>query len=96
MDYIKSFLLQYLNVFVLTWEMQKIADIYIVIINIVLSLFSPSAFLRWKWFKSEAGFTQIYVVAERKRPPNSSSGASVQQSVGSNPGHDTCVPERDT
>ena len=36
------------------------------------------------------------VVAERIRAPNSSSGASVQQSVGSNPGRDTCVPEQDT
>ena len=36
------------------------------------------------------------VVAERIRAPNSSSDASVQQSVGSNPGRDTCVPEQDT
>ena len=35
-------------------------------------------------------------VAERIRAPNSSSGVSVQQSVGWNPGHDTCVPEQDT
>ena len=33
---------------------------------------------------------------EHKRAPNSSSGVSVQQSVGSNPGRDTCVPEQDT
>ena len=30
------------------------------------------------------------------RAPNSSSGASVHRSVGSNPGRDTCVPEQDT
>ena len=36
------------------------------------------------------------VVAEWIRAPNSSSDASVQQSVGSNPGRDTCVPEQDT
>ena len=36
------------------------------------------------------------VVAERLRAPNSSSGDSVQQSVGSNPSRDTCVPEQDT
>ena len=36
------------------------------------------------------------VVAEWIRAPNSSSDASVQQSVGSNPGHDNCVPEPDT
>ena len=36
------------------------------------------------------------VVAEQMRAPNSSSGVSVQQSVGSSPGHDTCVPEQDT
>ena len=36
------------------------------------------------------------VVAEWIRTPNSSSGASVQQSVGSNPGRGTCVPEQDT
>ena len=36
------------------------------------------------------------VVAEWIRGPNSSSDASVQQSVGSNPGRDTCVPEQDT
>ena len=35
-------------------------------------------------------------MAERIRAPNSSSGASVQQSVGLNPGRDTCVPEQDT
>ena len=32
-------------------------------------------------------------LAQRIRVPNSSSGASVQQSVGSNPGCDTYVPE---
>ena len=36
------------------------------------------------------------VVAERLRAPNSSSADSVQQSVSSNPGRDTCVPEQDT
>ena len=36
------------------------------------------------------------VVAKRLRAPNSSSAASVQQSVGSNPGRDTCVSEQDT
>ena len=36
------------------------------------------------------------VVAERLRAPNSSSADSVQQSVGSNPGHNTSVPEQDT
>ena len=36
------------------------------------------------------------VLAERIRAPSSSSGDFVQQSVGSNPGHDTCVPEQDT
>ena len=36
------------------------------------------------------------VVAKRLRAPNSSSDASVQQSMGSNPGRDTCVPEQDT
>ena len=36
------------------------------------------------------------VVAERLRATNSSSGDSVQQSVGSNPDRDTCVPEQDT
>ena len=35
-------------------------------------------------------------MAEWIRTPNSSSGVSVQQSVGSNPGRDTCVPEQDT
>ena len=32
-------------------------------------------------------------MAKRIRAPNSSSAVSVQQSVGSNPGRDTCVPE---
>ena len=36
------------------------------------------------------------VVAEWIRALNSSSDASVQQSVGSNPRCDTCVPEQDT
>ena len=36
------------------------------------------------------------VVAEPLRAPNSSSADSVQQSVSSNPGRDTCVPEQDT
>ena len=36
------------------------------------------------------------VVVEWIRAPNSSSDASVQQSVGPNPGCDTCVPEQDT
>jgi hypothetical protein len=36
------------------------------------------------------------VVAEWIRTPNSSSGASVQQSVGLNLGFDTCVLEQDT
>ena len=36
------------------------------------------------------------VMAERIRAPSSSSGVSVQQSVGSNPGRDTCVPEQDS
>ena len=36
------------------------------------------------------------VLAEGIRAPNSSSGDSVQRSVGSNPGRDTCVPEQDT
>ena len=36
------------------------------------------------------------VVAKRIRAQNSSSGVSVQQRVGSNPGRDTCVPEQDT
>ena len=37
------------------------------------------------------------IVAELIRAPNSSSGVSVQQSVGSNPGRDTNrVPEQDT
>ena len=36
------------------------------------------------------------VMAERIRAPNSSSGDSVQRSLGSNPGCDTCVPEQDT
>ena len=40
--------------------------------------------------------TQEGVVAKRIRAANSSSGASVQQSVGSNLGLDTCVPEQDT
>ena len=35
-------------------------------------------------------------MAEWIRALNSSSGASVQQSVGSNPGRDTCFPEQDT
>ena len=30
----------------------------------------------------------------RIRAPNSSSGTSVQQSVGSNPGRETCVPKQ--
>ena len=34
------------------------------------------------------------VFAERIRAPNSSSGVSVQQSVGSNPGRDTWVSEQ--
>ena len=38
----------------------------------------------------------MYVVAERIRVPNSSSGDSIQRSVGFNPGRDTCVPEQDT
>ena len=38
----------------------------------------------------------IIYVAKRIRQQNSSSGVSVQQSVGLNPGHDTCVPEKDT
>ena len=33
---------------------------------------------------------------ERIRAPNSSSSISVQQSVGSSPGRDTCSPEQDT
>ena len=36
------------------------------------------------------------VMAERTRALNSSSEASVQQSVGLNPGRDTCVLEQDT
>ena len=36
------------------------------------------------------------VMAEQIRAQNSSSGDSVQQSVGSNPGRYTCVPEQDT
>ena len=36
------------------------------------------------------------VVAERIGGPNSSSGVSVQQSMGLNPGRDTCVPKQDT
>ena len=36
------------------------------------------------------------VVAEQIRPLNSSSGVSDQQSVGLNPGRDTCVLEQDT
>ena len=36
------------------------------------------------------------VVTKSIRAPNSSSGASVQQSVGSNPGRDSCVPKQDT
>ena len=43
------------------------------------------------------GSILLGVVAEWIRAPNSSSDASVQQSVGSNPGRDTnCVPEQDT
>ncbi len=33
---------------------------------------------------------------ERLRAPDSSSDVSGQQSVGSNPGHGTCVLEKDT
>ena len=36
------------------------------------------------------------VVAKRIKTPNSSSGVSVQQSVGSSPGRDACVIEQDT
>ena len=36
------------------------------------------------------------LVAEQLIALNSSSGASVQQGVGSNPGRDTCVLEQDT
>ena len=35
-------------------------------------------------------------MAERERAPNSNSGVSVQQSVGSSPGRENCVPEQDT
>ena len=37
-----------------------------------------------------------YIMAERLRPPDSSSGVSDQQSVGSSPGRDTCVLKQDT
>ena len=36
------------------------------------------------------------VLAEPIRAPNSSSGDSVQPSGGSNPGHDSCVPEQES
>ena len=39
---------------------------------------------------------KLGVVAEQLRAPNSSSADSLQQCVGSSPGHDTCVPEQDT
>ncbi len=41
--------------------------------------------------------TEIYfALAEQIKAPNSSSGVSVQQSVGSSPGRDTCVLKQDT
>ena len=44
---------------------------------------------------SEFQIPKLGVVAARIRAPNSSSDVSVQQSVGSNPGCDTCVPQQD-
>ena len=35
-------------------------------------------------------------VSGEQNPFCPTSGVSVKQSVGSNPGHDTCVPEQDT
>ena len=62
-------------------------------------LVTPYVYLLAGWVEnvlSKTCFARCGVVAKRIRAPNSSSGASVQQCVGSNPGRDTCVPEQDT
>ena len=50
----------------------------------------------WREWKTRTMEAISFNVAEWIRAPNSNSGASVQQSVGLNPGRDNCVPEQDT
>ena len=62
-------------------------------------LVTPYVYLLAGWVEnvlSQTCFAICGVVAKRIRVPNSSSGASVHRSVGSNPGRDACVPEQDT
>ena len=50
----------------------------------------------WTIKKSFIADDRGSVVAERLRAPNSNSGVSDQQSVGSSPSHDTCVLKQGT